>query len=159
MPLVLSVHWGIIQELCAIDVALRSVGKGLHAITRMKWKALISVIIWWSRTLLSERAEFIGKITPFVLFCFYLQDQRRALSSGNIPAAGALLCRTQCCFVDFKRFCCTDVISLSHQRRVMRHAEGMMAVVRLWWSVSCTFLLEGYPKQKWLFCHVFFCMQ
>lgn len=52
------------------------------------------------------------------------------------------------CFVNFKRFCCTDVISVSHQRRMMRHVEGMMAVVRLWWSVLCTFFLEGYPKQK-----------
>lgn len=54
------------------------------------------------------------------------------------------------CFVHFKRFCCTDVIIVSHQRRTMRHVEGMIP----WLSCisgslfSAPSLLEGYPKQK-----------
>lgn len=30
------------------------------------------------------------------------------------------------CFVRVKRFCCTDVIIVSHQSRAMRHVEGMI---------------------------------
>jgi len=50
------------------------------------------------------------------------------------------------CFVPFKRFCCTDVSIVSHQRRTMRHVEGM----RPW--LSCV------PGDLF-FCTFFFCLK